>query len=109
MIEKKSLRIFGLLWGLILAFFSYKNNSQLLISLSIFFFISSIIYPELFLKSYIYPGWIKLGNFIGGINSKIIIFILFFLIFTPMGIILKAIGKDFLKEYRQNKNFLSRG
>ena len=96
--DKNSLRIFGFLWSLILGFFTLKYNNNILIILSITFFVSSIFFPQIYLKTFIYQGWIKFGNFIGHINSKIIIFLLFFLIFTPMGFILKAAGKDFLSK-----------
>lgn len=38
--------------------------------------------------------WIKIGNVLGWINSRIILGIMFFLLIFPMGLILKLLGKD---------------
>lgn len=107
MIEKKSLRVFGLIWATIFGFFCYKNNNNvILFFLSIFFVINSLFFPRFFTKTYIFQGWVKFGNFIGHINSKIIIFIMFFFIFLPTGILLKIFKKDLLKK-KLNKNTIS--
>lgn len=99
MIEKKSLRAFGLIWAFILGIIGYfYDNNTILFALSFCFVISSILFPEIYVKIRIYQGWIKIGNFIGHINSKIIIFILFFFLFTPIGILLKIFKKDLLKK-----------
>ncbi len=45
-----------------------------------------------------YTVWIKIGDFIGGIVSKVILFVLFYFIFTPIAFILKLLGKDLLKK-----------
>ena len=42
--------------------------------------------------------WIKLGNIIGNINSRIIIFLLFYFLFVPFGLALKIRGTDPLKK-----------
>jgi len=38
--------------------------------------------------------WIKIGNVLGWINSRIILGIMFFLLILPIGLILKLFGKD---------------
>ncbi len=45
-----------------------------------------------------YKLWIKVGDFIGGIVSKVILFVLFYLIFTPIALMLKLLGKDLLRK-----------
>ena len=106
MTQRKSLSIFGIIWAVIIAFFSIKHNINFLKFVSLSFFLISLLFPELFLKTYIYQGWLKFGNLIGNLNSKLIIFILFFFIFTPMGFILKLFGKTFLQK-KIDKNKLS--
>ena len=96
MIERKSLTIFGLIWSVIIAFFSIKHNIIFLKFVSLSFFLSSLLFPEIFLKTYFYQAWIKFGNIIGNLNSKLIILILFFFVVTPIGFILKIFGKKFL-------------
>lgn len=45
-----------------------------------------------------YKVFIKFGNLIGGIISKIIMFVLYFGLFTPVSIFLKIIAKDLLNK-----------
>ena len=104
MIERKSLTIFGLIWSVIIAFFSIKHNIISLKFVSLSFFLSSLLFPEIFLKIYFYQAWVKFGNIIGNLNSKLIILILFFFVVTPIGFILKIFGKKFLiKRIDKNK------
>ena len=103
MVEKKSLRIFGVLWSAIFYFVGYKNALNIFFIISISFLLSAILFPEIYLKSYIYQGWIRLGDLIGKINTKIIIFFLFFFILTPIGLILKGTGKHFLSKRIEKK------
>ena len=46
--------------------------------------------------------WIKLGELLGKIIAPVIMFLVFFTILTPTGIILKLFGKDLLK-IKKNK------
>jgi len=41
--------------------------------------------------------WIKLTSVLGWINTRLIVLALFYLIFTPVGIVLKLFGKDLLE------------
>lgn len=100
--DNKSLRTFGLIWSfifLVIALFPLLNDEQikkwsLVVSLS--FLSISIFIPRLYYQIHFYQNWIKFGNFIGKINSKIIILILFYFIFLPIGLILKIFRKDLL-------------
>ena len=47
-------------------------------------------------------AWIKLGEFLGKIIAPIVMFLVFFTILTPTGIILRLFGKDLLK-IKKNK------
>ena len=42
-------------------------------------------------------AWIKLGEFLGKVIAPIVMFLVFFTILTPTGIILRLFGKDLLK------------
>ena len=81
--EKKQLRIFGLIWSAIfavIAFYPLLNDGAIrFIPFYIFlcFFAISIAYPKIYKIIYFYQGWIKFGNVVGKINSKIIIIIFF--------------------------------
>ncbi len=60
--------------------------------LSGFFSINAIFLPQA-LKP-IYKIWIKLGDFLGWINTRVILGIMLYAVFTPVGLILKLLGKD---------------
>ena len=46
--------------------------------------------------SIIYGPWMKFGHIIGTVNTKIILTLVFFLIFTPVSLFLKLMGKDMM-------------
>ena len=49
--------------------------------------------------------WFKLGILLGNIISPIVMGIVFFLVVTPIGLILKLFGKDLLnKKYKSKKS-----
>jgi len=86
---------------LFFAFASYLfliNNvslSLILIFLSIVFFLVSILKPSLLhLFNYF---WMYLSFFIGKIISTIILCVIFYLIFTPVSILMKCLRRDELR------------
>ncbi len=112
-IKKRDLIIFGLIWAMILLVVSFyplmkESNPDILnvlvsdknkwISLggAAFFLFFSIVWPKVLLP--LYKIWIKIGDFIGGIVSRIILIVLFFLVFTPVGLFLKLFRKDLLNK-----------
>lgn len=42
----------------------------------------------------VYRGWMKIGHVLGSINTRIILGIVYYLLVTPMGIIMRLMGKD---------------
>ncbi len=101
---KKDLRNFGLIWSgifLTIALFPLLHHQSLkpwALYLSVFFAITALLYPQIFSQTKFYQTWIKFGDFMGKINSKIIIFILFYFIFLPIGLVFKILKKDLLKK-----------
>ena len=92
MYEKKNLVQFGLLISLILFSVSIlivtgDLVSYLTLSLAIILLICSLIYPNL-IKPLLYL-WVKIGFFISKVINPIILFIIYFLIFCPFGLILR--------------------
>ncbi len=50
--------------------------------------------------------WFKLGIFLGKIVSPIIMIIIFFLVVTPIGLIMRILGKDLLNlKYNNKKSY----
>ncbi|MCE3255463.1 MAG: putative rane protein [Rickettsiaceae bacterium] len=97
--EKKTLRVFGLIWAVIFFVIGYKYNmNRFFLGASFCFLLSAAFFPEIYFKTKLFQIWIKFGDFIGKINSKIITFLLFFFIFTPISLVLKLLGKDLLSK-----------
>ena len=101
-INNKNIRLFGLIWSVIFCLYSiyplfYTNNIKIWsLIISFLFFIISIFKPK-FLKIF-YIIWIKFGNLMGFIISGIIMFILYYFLFTPISILLTIAGKDLLNK-----------
>ena len=43
---------------------------------------------------YFYKPWMKLADGLGFINTRIILFIVFFVLFLPVGLLMRLLGKD---------------
>lgn len=103
MVTTKDLRTFEFIWALIFAviafypLFSGSGDIRLwAFGVSMLFVLIALIKPTLLTG--FYHTWIKVGEFIGGIVSKVIMFILFYGMFAPIGIIFRLLGKDLLKK-----------
>ena len=109
-ISKKQLREFGLLIGFgfpiivgwILPTIAGSAFKSWTLWISIPFFILGILKPYLLLIAY--KGWMRLGNFIGWINSHILLGLVFLLIVQPTSLIMKSFGYDPLKKKQNNQN-----
>jgi len=110
---EKEARKFGIQVGLVfmiitlILFISDKGNSH-------YFFIVGgvlIILGQLFPQLLIIPNklWMSLGVVLGYFSSRIILFVLFYFILTPIGIAAKIFGKNFffylLKEFLNKFSF----
>lgn len=45
----------------------------------------------------IHAGWMKVGHVLGAINTRIILAIIYYGLITPMGLVMRLMGKDFLR------------
>ena len=54
--------------------------------------VPALAYPPIL--KYPYAAWMALGRALGWINTRIILSILFYGVFTPIGAIRRALGKD---------------
>jgi len=87
--------MFALIFGLVFPWLTNRTMENWpiwpFIILAIFWLLA-IIYPEILRP--VNSLWIKIGNVLGFINSRIILGIMFFLLIFPIGLILKLFGKD---------------
>ena len=92
---------FGLLFFIIflsLSFFPFQltiSFNYIFFSIAIFFVIITIL--NLKLLGVLRNIWIKVGEYLGYIIAPIVMGIVFFLVITPIGLVLKLIGKDLLR------------
>jgi|688.fasta_scaffold445214_2 hypothetical protein len=97
-LEKKNNIIFGTLFSFFF-FLAGLSAPTSLLKIKIFFIILSILILiiTIYKPNYFYffnKQWVKLGTILGKFFSPIILFIIFFFIITPIGILLKVFNKD---------------
>ena len=103
---KSSNRSFGLLFFVvffIVGLWPLINSDPIRIwalSLSLIFLILGVINSKLLNPLNFY--WIRFGEILGKVIAPIIMLIVFFIILTPIGIVLRLFGKDLLK-LKKNK------
>lgn len=101
--EKKDLQVFGYGLGLIGAVFGIGAwvrhglglPAIVLIVCSIIFVATTALDSTALKPGY--RGWMKVAHVIGSIVTTVILGLAFFLIFTPIGILLKLTGRDHLQ------------
>ncbi len=109
-IKMGSNRSFGLVFFIvfiIIAFWSFRgdiNQIKILpLFISSFFLIAGLL--NLKILTPLNKLWFKFGILLGSIIAPIVMGIVFFLVVTPTGIIIKIIGKDLLgKKFDNKKN-----
>lgn len=109
-IEKKRLKEFGFIFGfgipLLVGFIIPKLNGHDFKTWTLFIGLPSIILaiinPQLLKIPYIL--WIKLGNILGWINSKLILGLVFIIVLMPISIFMKLFKYDPLRKKILKKN-----
>tara|TARA_B100000073_G_C23624645_1_gene529994 strand:- start:85 stop:495 length:411 start_codon:yes stop_codon:yes gene_type:complete len=106
--DKKSIRSFGVTIGIILlaiAITLFAKNNLFLKSLGIIssvFLILGIIAP-IMLKPF-YLIWMIFAMILGWIMTRVILSLIFYFIVTPIGIIARLLGEDFLALKKVSSN-----
>ena len=105
--EKSDLRKFGITIGVILLiiagflFWKEKESFQILLTFGVTLCILGIVIP--FILKPIYWVWMIFATILGWIMTRVILSLLFYIIFTPIGLIPRFFGKQFL-ELRWDKS-----
>ena len=109
-IKTSSNRSFGIVFFvvfLIISLYPIINNESIRLwslIISLIFLILGIINSSLL--SPLNKLWFKFGIFLGKIISPVIMGIIFFLVVTPIGLIMRLIGKDVLNlKYNNSKSY----
>ena len=93
---------FGFFFSLVfISFFFYYFYKNQIFLFQIFFIIAVItLFTTLFFSKLLFPFnklWFKIGLLLGKIISPIVLGLVFFLLISPISIILRLIGRDELK------------
>ena len=105
--SNRSFGIVFFIFFIILAFYPLINNGEMRISfllISIIFLVLGLINSKIL--SPLNKLWYKFGILLGKIFSPIIMGIIFYLVVTPIGLIMRLIGKDVLNlKYQKKKTY----
>ncbi len=98
--SKKDLRNFGYTFGIIfiilyLAFFYFSNSLHQNLAIIALGFILLGFFAPIVLKP-IYLIWMTFAVILGWFMTRVILSFLFYFVITPIGILTKIIGEDFL-------------
>lgn len=98
--DKNNLRKFGITMGTaflvitVLIFIKHRYIAVPTSAISLVFFVSALLIPG-YLKL-LYSLWMKFAFVMGWVNTRLILFILFYLVFTPIGLVMRIFGVDAL-------------
>ena len=98
--EKSDLRKFGIIVGIVLLiiagffFLKEKESFQLFLTIGTVLFVTGIVIP--FTLKPIYWVWMVFSTILGWFMTRVILSLLFYVVFTPIGLIARSIGKQFL-------------
>jgi len=98
--EKSDLRKFGITVGIVLMiiagllFWKEKESCQIFLGVGAIILLTTITIPVI-LKP-VYSIWMVFAIIIGWIMTRVILSLIFYIIFTPIGLILRLFGKQFL-------------
>lgn len=99
-LDENNLKKFGITMGIIflaitiLFFLRHNHNSAILFVISMLFFASGIFIPGSL--GLFYMLWMKLAFILGWFNTRLILIVFFYLVFTAMGLIMKIFRIDLL-------------
>ena len=101
--EKRDLKKFGITMGVVLGllgglFLGRGSNYYFYFLLLAAVFLSLGLTVPVFLKP-IHKIWMTLSVLLGWLMTRVILTVLFYLVITPIGLLLRLFGKDFLNEY----------
>ena len=102
---KSNLRKFGIIVGTVLLiiagffFWKEKESFQLFLTIGTVLFVTGIVIP--FTLKPIYWVWMVFSTILGWFMTRVILSLLFYVVFTPIGLIARLFGKQFL-DLKQN-------
>tara|TARA_B100000989_G_scaffold183499_1_gene138100 strand:+ start:151 stop:534 length:384 start_codon:yes stop_codon:yes gene_type:complete len=105
--SNKSFGIVFFIVFFIIALFPLINNSEIrvwAVIISLIFLILGLINSKILTP--LNKAWLKFGIFLGKIISPLIMGIIFFLVVTPIGLLMKMLKKDLLNlKFNKHKSY----
>ena len=100
--EKKEVRQFGLMMGFVLGVFGglfywrdHPTVSMVLWPVGGFMAVSCLLFPAMMRP--VFRVWMKFAMALGWVNTHLILFLLYYLVFTPIGLVRRIFNRDPLK------------
>ncbi|MDD2679596.1 MAG: SxtJ family membrane protein [Candidatus Omnitrophica bacterium] len=100
-LDTKNLKKFGMTMGiafLVIAIFiiiRHKHSPLPVLIIALIFFIMGVVTPALLKPAYI--AWMRFAYLLGWINTRLILVIIFYLVLTPIGLVMRLCGIDSLE------------
>jgi len=94
--EKRDIRVVFLVFSLFFSLIAWKNYPSNLsftfAGLAVLLLILLTFTPW-FLRP-VFQVWLKVAHFIGQVNTQVILTLLYYLVFTPYGLVMRLFGRD---------------
>ena len=102
---KRDIRIVFLIFAGIFGFLAYRSYPSILsyILISAVALLLVVLTAAPLWLNPLFLRWQKFAHFIGGINTQILLFMVFVFVFIPFGLVLKLIGKDLMQRKRKKR------
>jgi hypothetical protein len=79
--------------GMILSLRGWPHGASLF-GVSGLFLVIGILLPRVL--TWLYPPWMAMTRAMGWLSTTLILSLIFYLVFTPIALVLRALGRDFL-------------
>jgi hypothetical protein len=99
-LSRKSLNKFGITMGVAFLVISclilirHRHSIMPTSIISALFFIFGLVLPGAL--KYVYIAWMKFAFMLGWVNTRLLLLAIFYLLFTPLGLIMRLFGADLL-------------
>ena len=82
----------SIVFGIIFPYINRGSFNIYLIGIGVVILMFGLLLPKLLL--YPYKAWMLIGLVLGFINTRILLSVIFFFLFTPIGLLRRLLGKD---------------
>ena len=110
-LTRRTLISFALIVGgalLVIAAFQWRRGAPqwvwvALIALAAVLLIAAALVPSLLRP--VYRGWMRLGEVLGWVNTRVLLTLIFFLVVTPIGLLMRLFGRSPIAVKRRNDSY----